>query len=224
MVPEEGLELTQNELMIPQEGKAWIEKAAMAAEIFEGIGHDMRNLLTPLYVLEGLKEETRNRISFELDRLALASLACNPDIPFAFKRTSWSEVFAQQDKIDGLKVSGNAPLRADTGMLSLAVAELIQNSVDAGGTNIDVMVSEDNKGGSLVEIIDDGSGLLIGQDSLFRPSNISGKRNKSGAAKGLSLGLFIAKTIIVRHGGSLLIENRTDEQKGTRVAISLPKA
>jgi phosphoserine phosphatase RsbU/P len=56
---------------------------------------------------------------------------------------------------------------------------------------------------------------------LFEPF-VTGNPSKAGGQTGLGLGLYIARGIAVAHGGS--IDLQSDENEGTTVQVTLPRA
>ena len=94
------------------------------------------------------------------------------------------------------------PVHADLSRLQLVLASLLDNALKFGGTEpVTVRVRRDADGG-LVEVADRGPGL---QDSdremVFQPF---GKRVSSRHYGGFGLSLWLGRSILERHGGSLV--------------------
>ncbi|HEY3449950.1 MAG TPA: ATP-binding protein [Myxococcales bacterium] len=107
----------------------------------------------------------------------------------------------------------------DPGRISQAVSNLLANALTHGapGTPVDVRV-EGRPGSVIVEVANQGPPIDPGiLPHLFEPF----RRGETGPAqRGLGLGLFIARELVHRHGGSL--EVRSDERE-TAFRITLPR-
>jgi len=94
------------------------------------------------------------------------------------------------------------PVHADRSRLELVVASLLDNALKFGGTApVVVRVrSEDSEG--LLEVADRGPGLgETERETVFRPF---GKRVSSRHSGGFGLGLWLSRSILERHGGSIV--------------------
>ena len=99
------------------------------------------------------------------------------------------------------------------------VKELLENSVDAGSTRIDVSLE---KGGSeVIRVADNGCGLPPDRTRLFEPYVTTRE-------KGTGLGLPIVKKIIEEHGGTLALTDAApfdgSGRHGAMAVIRLPRA
>ncbi len=108
-------------------------------------------------------------------------------------------------------------IKADIDKLLRVLQNITNNAADAfKGKQGHIKVSaEDKENEVVIHIADDGPGIPPEiQPALFESFATFGKK------KGLGLGMAIAKSIVVAHGGS--IEFETAEDKGTTFHITLP--
>lgn len=113
------------------------------------------------------------------------------------------------------------PLKADKNRISQVVTNLMSNALkfSSGGT-ISVQSSlktndKNNNNEVIVSIKDNGQGI----DPEILPRLFSKFATKSYSGTGL--GLFICKSIVEAHGGSIWAENNSDE-KGATFSFTLP--
>ena len=93
-------------------------------------------------------------------------------------------------------------MHADRGRLELVVASLLDNALKfGGGEPVEVRVRRDEEGG-LLEVADRGPGLEEEErETVFRPF---GKRVSSRHYGGFGLSLWLSRSIVERHGGSIV--------------------
>lgn len=112
-------------------------------------------------------------------------------------------------------------LIADEDRIYTVMVNILDNAIRYNHKDGDVLVLAAIKGDVLeVRIIDTGIGVPAGEQEkvfsrFYRASNAIRQQTE-----GLGLGLFIAKNIIGRHGGT--IQFMTAENKGTTVFFTLP--
>jgi two-component system, NtrC family, sensor kinase len=131
--------------------------------------------------------------------------------------------FLQDRSSISIDIDGDAivPLRLDRVKLGRALINLVNNAVDAAGSNADgsgrVRVEFSVKAGAVVcDVSDNGPGIPAGlRATLFDAFATHGK------AKGTGLGLSIAKRVVESHGGTLTL---LPETQGTTFRIQLPIA
>ena len=98
--------------------------------------------------------------------------------------------------------------------LQQAIISLLNNSADAGATNIILKIRWDDAWLQL-HIIDDGTGLTPDIQSTL------GKPFVSSKADGQGLGFYLAQAVVSRMHGNISIQNRPDDS-GAQVDIRLP--
>ena len=105
---------------------------------------------------------------------------------------------------------------ADREQLQSVVTNLIMNARDAVASGGRIQVRTEHRASRVVlSVIDNGCGMSPAflKDSLFRPFQSTKK-------KGLGLGLFQSRSIVVAHGGTLQVESEIG--KGTAIHASFP--
>ena len=102
--------------------------------------------------------------------------------------------------------------------LGRAFSNLIDNAIRYGKSAA-ITVRRDG-GQAIIAIADDGPGIPPERlESMFEPF-VRGEDSRSSETGGAGLGLSIARSIVLAHGGTLKLENR--EPKGLRAVVSLP--
>ena len=108
------------------------------------------------------------------------------------------------------------PIRADGDQIRSVVANMVLNAREALGAGGRIEVRTLHRGDRVVlSVIDNGCGMTAAfvRDSLFRPFQSTKK-------KGLGIGLFQSRAIILAHGGGVHVESEVG--KGTRFHASFP--
>ena len=153
------------------------------------------------------------------DKVPMQRVALHDTLRNSFNEMS--EVFERQNVKLNLKLDGAVEhlVEIDVMMFGQAISSIVTNAVEAmpdGGT-IEVSVREEAGGkGLAIDISDTGMG--IPKDLLNRlPQPFV-----TSKARGLGLGLSLARGILERFGGSLSLHSR--EGYGTTVTMELPKA
>ncbi|MCT8340257.1 HAMP domain-containing histidine kinase [Flavobacteriaceae bacterium TK19130] len=112
-------------------------------------------------------------------------------------------------------------LTADPFFLGTAIINILNNAVKYGGTQLNFTYDiEKETNQHRISIADNGIGISKKyQKYIFDKFFRIGEKNKHNY-KGLGLGLYYAKQIIIAHEGSILVESETGE--GTTFIIKLP--
>jgi signal transduction histidine kinase len=108
------------------------------------------------------------------------------------------------------------PILGDREQLQSVVTNLILNARDAVGAGGRIHVRTGHRGGRVVvSVVDNGCGMspAFVRDSLFRPFQSTKK-------KGLGIGLFQSRAIVLAHGGGVHVESEVG--KGTSFHASFP--
>jgi signal transduction histidine kinase len=132
----------------------------------------------------------------------------------------------QKGKSDNAKLiidmdpAGDITIKGDRNRLIQALSALVGNSVAfAKQSSVKIQARANHKDG-LVDIRVTDEGLAFPADVipvLFDKYAARMRENE----RGTGLGLFISKTIIEAHGGSILVENNASD-KGVTFAVSIP--
>jgi signal transduction histidine kinase len=108
---------------------------------------------------------------------------------------------AEPDRVR-LDIPERVPVHADRGRLEMVVACLLDNALKFGGTEpVEVRVRREGEG-ALLEVADHGPGLDEEErETVFRPF---GKRVSSRHYGGFGLSLWLSRSILERHGGTIV--------------------
>lgn len=114
-------------------------------------------------------------------------------------------------------------VRADPQRLKQALLIGIDNAIKYAdpGSAIEIGI-HDEAGAVAISISDQGCGIDLEELPFVFDRYYRGRNNVSRAAKGLGVGLSIAKAIVERHGGSIALE--AAEPRGAVLRIRLPLA
>lgn len=164
-----------------------------------------------------------------VSRIELGTFKIEPE-PVDVAALVRSVIDEQKPQIDGKKLhvrqyfsAGIPDIQADPKLLRMVFQNLLSNAVkytDDGG-RIDVSISAEGKE-LHAAVADTGWGIPKDQQDkiftkLFRADNVKGR-----VTDGTGLGLYIAKSIVDRSGGSMWFES--EEGKGTTFHVVLPIA
>jgi signal transduction histidine kinase len=126
---------------------------------------------------------------------------------------------------DEVRVRADVPeslphIRGDRERLRQVISNLIDNAVkySPSGEEVDVTATREN-GAVRITVRDRGPGIPFDQQGIIFEK--FGRAEVPGGSKpGTGLGLFIARSIVEAHGGSLEVESRPDQ--GTAFTLTLP--
>lgn len=229
-----------------QEKEEQLERAAFWNDLAAGMSHEIRNplvaiktfsqLLPERYEDPGFREEFSEQVTAEVDKLnhiidKINGFANLPQLVFApldIRRPIENAVTRVKSEFDHKKL--NIHLSADDSALQLngdlssleeCFYHLLRNAAEnldtkeAARINLSVKSHAPEKGSAKIFVIisDNGSGIDESvQDKLFSPFSTT-------KARGLGLGLPIAKRAVVDHNGLLDIET---SKSGTSIIITFP--
>lgn len=205
------------------------ERLAAIGQISGGIAHELRNPLnvikTSAYYLLNARNASPEKINEHLRRIdqhvsvandaitALSNFAKmpHPELnPFSIE-SCIKEVFKTEHIPDRIRIELDLPATlppalGDPSQLKVVFANLIRNARDAmqQGGILTLRASADDTG-IAIEVIDTGVGIPADQLSRVMEPLYSTK------ARGLGLGLAMAKAIVEKHRGSLHIASVPDE-------------
>ena len=113
-------------------------------------------------------------------------------------------------------------INGDQDRLTQVFNNLLENALkftpSAGKIRIEI---QEIKGFLQISVTDSGSGISEDEiDRIFERFYQADKSRRAGRARGVGLGLPIAKQIVEAHHGSISVESLTE--RGTRFLVSLP--
>jgi signal transduction histidine kinase len=199
-----------------------LEALATREELIAIAGHEFRNPLAAIQITidslerSGTSPEHAQALRRQVGRLRhlvtrfvdVAALGAGSfelrtsdiDLALVAKREV-RRIAAGPDRVR-LETPEAVPVHADRGRLELVVASLLDNALKFGGQEpVEVRVRSDEEGG-LLEVADRGPGLEEAErETVFRPF---GKRVSSRHYGGFGLSLWLSRSILERHGGSIM--------------------
>jgi len=217
------------------ESRAEKERFREISAFTSGVAHEIKNPLNSLSLLFGLmekrvapdlredvalgKNEVR-RISLIVDRFSdvLKPLLVRPEtFPAGEAVESVLASLASEfpDVRDRVRFEGDgrAMVRADRELVSLVLANLLRNALEAGAAVVIVRAHRDRKRIRFL-VRDTGPGIPPERlERIFEPFF-------STKAGGMGIGLYLASQIIEAHGGK--IEVRSREGEGTEFIVQVP--
>ncbi len=227
------------ELQNTQEQLVRSERLAVLGKLGAGIGHELRNPLASIkgsvYFLKMALENPEDEIKETLDVLDQEVTNCvliisslldfaSPKAPTK-QKTNVNEVInaalLRVDITEGIKLETDLDpklpvILADPIQLSQVFINLIRNAVQAmeNGGKLTINTDTSGPGYISIKITDTGSGITKEDlQKLFTPLFTT-------KAKGIGLGLAIAKTFIEAHEGTIDVTSSVGE--GTAFLIKLP--
>jgi signal transduction histidine kinase len=142
----------------------------------------------------------------ETERVRIADLAARAADAAAGRKVTVVEAAAEQVQI-----------AADKRRLERVVTNLVQNAEHHGKGCVEARVALD---GGLVRLTVDDAGPGIAERDRDRVFERFARRDGSGAARGVGLGLAIVRQHVLWHGGSVHVEDRPGG--GARFVVELP--
>jgi len=234
-------ELTENNLQLK-------EQLASKEQFTAMIAHELRSPLTPIinyaHIVARLnqRQETIERgtniiisqawrlsrlVSDLLDSSRLTSgqftLACKPCDAVKLVKETVEQLrpIAPYHKfvidVPDSPITGNW----DYDRLQQALGNLIDNAIKYSPEESTITIQASLFSGKVsISVHNEGQSIPFAEvDQLFRPYS---RLATSSRQKGSGLGLYIAKSIIDAHGGTLQLEPPTEEQQGTTFTFDLP--
>ena len=198
------------------------------------IGHDLRTPITSLKIRTELldDEEAKAKMMLTLDdmqRMTEATLAfAREDADAEPRRTvdldalveSLCDDLAAMGQDVAYEGAGRLPYPCRPTALRRAIGNLVENAVRYGDRARVVLKSTAD--GPLIGIDDDGPGIPADQiEEVYKPF-VRLETSRSRETGGSGLGLSIARSIILAHGGEIALSNR--KPGGLHVEIRLPPA
>jgi signal transduction histidine kinase len=216
------------------------ERLAAIGQVAGGIAHELRNPLnvvrTSVYYLLNARSPRPEKIAEHLKRIdqhvtmadgvitALSSFAKMPLPnlrPFALEECV-RDTLATQPLPENIQVTLDFPASlpqalADSNQIRIVLGNLIRNARDAMPQGGHLTIAAQPDGNHLATHVAD-TGVGIPKEQLNRIM----EPLYSTKARGLGLGLAIARSILDKNGGSLLVES--EPGRGSRFTVRLPAA
>jgi signal transduction histidine kinase len=168
--------------------------------------------------LDRLIEDLFEFSKFELEQLSIEKSLVNSR-EFLIEIFQTAQLEFQSVNFDLNEQMPSVSLMVDSGRIKQVMANLIDNAVKYGGTNITIKV-EKQPGFVQVSIKDNGQGIEENDlGSIFNPF-FRGEKSRSRESGGTGLGLAIVKYIIEAHGGEIRVESQPGE--GSEFIFTLP--
>jgi signal transduction histidine kinase len=229
---------------VPEEGAREVREAArafnaMQAEISQfdaermrmlaAVGHDLRTPMTSLRIRAEMvdDEQQRDAMIRTLDEMTVmadglvsyAREGQDAEKPSPLDLGALLEQLCA-DRGAECSITSDVQVAGRRVGLGRAIGNLVDNALRYGD-EATVSLSQDGRN-AIVIIEDNGPGIPPDrQNAMFQPFT-RGDDSRSLKTGGAGLGLSIARTIIVAHGGRIMLENRAEG--GLRVIVTLPLA
>jgi len=222
-----------------QEKLLYREKMAALGELASAVGHDLRNPLgvikNSIYFLNMVLEKSDPEVKETLNLLEKEAVNSENIIdslldfarakPPLKRRVNTGDII--REALSHIAIPGNIKVKirldetlpvimADPNQVDQAVTNMVLNAIQAmpAGGQLIVMSQTENDRWLAISVIDTGKGIPEENlEKIFEPLF-------SGKAKGVGLGLAVAKTFIEAHGGSVDVDSKVG--KGSTFKIKLP--
>jgi signal transduction histidine kinase len=231
-----------------REARENAERASKFAELFVAmLGHDLRNPLSAIrtggtLLAQSVKEERAQRAisrilnsSYRMARMIdqLLDFTCiraGKGLPYQPAPIELREVLFRvreelmsSDKTEkNLDVAIQGPTEGvwDGDRLAQVFSNLFANALEHSPVGALVHVNADGRASDHVEVTIHNPGVIPAElvPALFEPFR-QGRRGKS---RGLGLGLYITKEIVVMHGGTIDVLS-SESTRGTQFRVVLPR-
>ncbi len=203
---------------------------------FAFILHDIKNVVSGLSLVARNAERHADNPAFRADMVATLKSSVDRMNDLLAKLAPQAEgrseglravdvvalltpLIAAKRRRHDVRVLGHAgAVVADPARLEQALTHLIDNAIDASGTDAPVRIEIAERGGEVsIAVVDHGAGMSADfvRTTLFQPF----ASTKPG---GFGIGAHQARSVVTSMGGTLAVDSRTGA--GTRFTIRLPAA
>ncbi|MCA0422794.1 MAG: HAMP domain-containing protein [Proteobacteria bacterium] len=196
------------------------------------VSHDLRTPITRLRLRSEMldDEATRNHIDRDLAEMELMinstldylKMGVTQEASRTFDLATMIRTIVDAEADHGrpirLKGINHASVAGKPVAIKRAMGNIIDNALKYGNT-VRVLVKSESAN-IVIEVVDDGPGIPDTElDKVFEPF-YRVENSRSRKTGGTGLGLTIAKSIIIEHGGMIALDNR--RRGGLRVSVRLP--
>jgi signal transduction histidine kinase len=183
-------------------------------EMIDGMGIEMKSLQRLLDDLSQLHDQVLGTLELERERISVSTWLCELLLP-------WQESAKQKSLKWDTHIPDDLPsINADPLRLSQIIGNLVDNAIKYTPPHGTVTVSAGASPEKIwVRVSDTGPGIPYAeQEKIFTPlyRGEQGRRIKQG----MGLGLNIAKSLTIAHGGSLIVESTPG--LGSNFMLALP--
>jgi signal transduction histidine kinase len=201
-------------------------------QMLAAIGHDLRTPITSLRLRAELIEDEEMRTKMvgtleEMQSMVEATLEFARDdsrseesrmVDLASLLSSLADDHADMGRSVTFEEAERLPYLCRPIALRRAIDNLVANAVEHGGS-ARISLRRD-AGGPVIVVDDDGPGIPAEQiEEVFKPfARLEASRSRETG--GVGLGLSIARSILLAHGGELTLSNRSEG--GLRAEVRLP--
>ncbi|MCU1279149.1 MAG: multi-sensor signal transduction histidine kinase, partial [bacterium] len=215
------------------------------------LGHDLRNPLGAILGATGLLRRRQDltppardhvdRIDRAAWRMAemirtlldVAHVRFHGSLPVSPAPTDLAEIAraivdelraAEPDRTIDLEVRGDARGHWDRARLGEVLSNLVGNALGHGITGEPVRVAIDVSGDDVRLRVHNGGAAIPPdmKEALFEPFRRGAPDNGASLARGLGLGLYIVRQIVLAHGGAITVDSTPAD--GTTFTVRLPRA
>jgi len=133
------------------------------------------------------------------------------------------EAAATNATITCIALTKNIQITADPGLLRSAIENVVRNAIfySGEGGRIEVVVSQNDGGGVVVTVSDNGPGVPPDKMQLIFEPFYRVDDSRGTTTGGMGLGLAIANNAIVAHGGGVIARNV--EPHGLEIRLLIPQ-
>lgn len=220
-----------------------LQRSAEAGLLTGGLAHDLRNQLTAflgaaeLALMQGYSDALREGLRATMRQGYRMHETVDAFVQFVQRREGRVRVFEVRESMDGLErlvdpvargegveflqsCATRASLCADRQLLEQVLVNVSMNAVRAaasGGGRVVASAVDGAEGFVRITVRDTGPGIRPDvRERLFQPFATG-----HAASGGTGLGLYVARQIVQRWGGTIRIDSA---ETGTRVDVDLPVA
>ncbi len=230
-IPETGPEeARQSARVFNQMQERLFQQMEERERFLAAVSHDLRTPLTRMKLrIEQLHNDTSEKLLDDVEEMRLMLdatldyLRGSEESPQMLDITSLVAAIVDnmQDEGKAVRMHGEArPLMAMPNELRRCISNLLENAIAYGKTA--EIYLHDSQHELFISIEDQGAGIPeAALEKVFAPFfRLTASRNKNTG--GVGLGLSIAREIVRRHQGSLVLKNRPHNQ-GLLVQLRLPR-